>query len=316
MRIVIDIDGTICETKKHGQTYEDLRVNPGAVKKIRQLKKDGHYIILHSARHMKSTNGNVKLVVKKIGPVTEKWLNKNGIVYDEIHFGKPYNQVLIDDRAFVFEGWPGFKPENFDHESLNIVINCVSWKPAALQNLAVWSKGLLKELVSVRKRNLIFIIPYKQTDLAAVLKKTLGKTVQVIFCPSKIRGEIEQIFLARYLIDNFQRLLIFTAAITFKSKFLEYAEDNLEGIIGVSSQQKTPKHFVINDFWGYAGKILSKNKAKSLPVAGLFYFNNGRDFISCATAAIRNKNEWVGETCNYLIERGQKVKTADVTNFY
>ena len=123
MRICIDLDGVICQLKKEGQTYDQLDPVPGAVEKLKQLKAAGHYIIIQTARHMKTCEGNVGLVQARIGYITLNWLEKNEVPYDEIYFGKPWAQIYIDDNAFRFENWnaingdgsnfPRYKEEQF-----------------------------------------------------------------------------------------------------------------------------------------------------------------------------------------------------------
>lgn len=105
MRICIDLDGVIAALKKPGQTYDECEVIPGARHKLRSLKDNGHYIIIYSARHMKTCDSNVGRVMAKIAKPTLEWLERNDIVYDEIHFGKPWADVYIDDNAFRFTGW-------------------------------------------------------------------------------------------------------------------------------------------------------------------------------------------------------------------
>ena len=105
MRICIDLDGVIAELKKDGESYEDVKPVKGAVEKIRKLKKNGHYIIIYTARHMKTCNGNVSKIVAKIGKITLDWLEKYQVPYDEIVFGKPWADVYIDDNGFRFKSW-------------------------------------------------------------------------------------------------------------------------------------------------------------------------------------------------------------------
>jgi capsule biosynthesis phosphatase len=105
MRICIDLDGVICRLREPGQHYADLQPVPGAVDKMRQLKAAGHYLIICTARHMKTCQGNVGQVVARQGAVTLEWLKRHGIEYDELHFGKPHAQVYIDDNAMRFESW-------------------------------------------------------------------------------------------------------------------------------------------------------------------------------------------------------------------
>jgi len=105
LRICIDLDGVLCRLREPGQTYAELQPVPGAVEKIRALKAAGHYIILATARHMKTCEGNVGMVVARQGAVTLDWLSRHQVPYDEIHFCKPHAQVYIDDNAVRFESW-------------------------------------------------------------------------------------------------------------------------------------------------------------------------------------------------------------------
>lgn len=104
-RICIDLDGVIAAHRRDGETYADVAVIPGAVEKLTELKAAGHYLILHTARHMKTCAGNVGLVTARIGPITLDWLKRHGVPYDEIHFGKPWAHYYIDDNAVRFASW-------------------------------------------------------------------------------------------------------------------------------------------------------------------------------------------------------------------
>jgi capsule biosynthesis phosphatase len=105
MRIVIDLDGTICPIRRPEQSYADLEPYPGAVERIRELKAAGHYIIIATARNMATCQSNVGLLMKNIGRITLDWLERHGIEYDEIYFGKPNADLYIDDRALQFVNW-------------------------------------------------------------------------------------------------------------------------------------------------------------------------------------------------------------------
>lgn len=105
MRICIDLDGTICETRKNKETYLDVKPKKNALKVITNLKQDGHEIIIYTARHMKTCNNNVGKVMAKQGYNLFKWLEKYNIPYDEIWFGKPLADLYIDDKAEKFKSW-------------------------------------------------------------------------------------------------------------------------------------------------------------------------------------------------------------------
>ena len=104
-RVCIDLDGVICTLKQPHETYADVQLMEGAAEKIKSLRDSGHYIIIQTARHMKTCNGNVGQVVTRVGAITLKWLADNNVVYDEIYFGKPWAQIYIDDNALRFKDW-------------------------------------------------------------------------------------------------------------------------------------------------------------------------------------------------------------------
>lgn len=116
MRIAIDLDGTICPIKQPDQSYADLEPLPGAVERIRELHAAGHYIIILTARNMATRQGNLGQVMKNIGKLTLDWLDKFGVEYDEIYFGKPNAEIYIDDRALRFESWDRITNELLDQE--------------------------------------------------------------------------------------------------------------------------------------------------------------------------------------------------------
>jgi capsule biosynthesis phosphatase len=105
MRICIDIDGVICKLKRENELYQDLMPIDGSVERITQLRESGHYIILYTARRMKTHNANIAKVIADIGKITLDWLERHNIPYDEIIFGKPWADVYIDDNAFRFQNW-------------------------------------------------------------------------------------------------------------------------------------------------------------------------------------------------------------------
>lgn len=112
LRICIDLDGTICDIRQEGQTYAEVKVKPGAAECIRALRQAGHTIVIQTARNMGSTGHNVGKALKNVGKITFDWLERNGIEYDEIFFGKPNADVMIDDRAFRFaDNWTDITEE-------------------------------------------------------------------------------------------------------------------------------------------------------------------------------------------------------------
>jgi capsule biosynthesis phosphatase len=103
--ICVDLDGVIAKLRTEGQSYSDVLPVDGAVAKLNSLKLSGNKIIIYTARHMKTTEANVGLVMAKMGKITLDWLQKYNVPYDEIYFGKPWADIYIDDNAYRFESW-------------------------------------------------------------------------------------------------------------------------------------------------------------------------------------------------------------------
>jgi capsule biosynthesis phosphatase len=114
VRICIDLDGVVCKLRQPGQDYADLEPVDGAPEALRALRAAGHVVILSTARHMKTCEGNVGLVVARLGKITLDWLDRYEIEFDEIHFGKPHADVYIDDNALRFESWASIAPDGSD----------------------------------------------------------------------------------------------------------------------------------------------------------------------------------------------------------
>ncbi|SFB99525.1 capsule biosynthesis phosphatase [Flexibacter flexilis DSM 6793] len=105
MRIVIDLDGTLCPIRQKHEKYAELPPLPHAVERMKELKAQGHYLIISTARNMATCEANVGKVMKNVGKITLEWLDKHDIPYDEIFFGKPNAELYIDDRALRFHSW-------------------------------------------------------------------------------------------------------------------------------------------------------------------------------------------------------------------
>tara|TARA_B110000444_G_C18804948_1_gene579445 strand:+ start:1028 stop:1402 length:375 start_codon:yes stop_codon:yes gene_type:complete len=118
MRICLDLDGVICQLKKSGESYSDLKPVPGAVEKIKKLKSSGNYIIIFTARRMKTHSSNKGKLLKDIGKITLDWLEDNKIIYDEIYFGKPWAHIYIDDNGYRFNNW-----DDISHDCLTLPAN-------------------------------------------------------------------------------------------------------------------------------------------------------------------------------------------------
>ena len=84
LRIAIDLDDTINYAKKLGEKYNDEALQEDVIGVLHRWKKQGHYIIIHTARHMNTCDGNLGKVLARQGLTTLQWLKDNDVPYDEI----------------------------------------------------------------------------------------------------------------------------------------------------------------------------------------------------------------------------------------
>jgi capsule biosynthesis phosphatase len=97
--ICFDIDNTLFTYPTVPNDYTTVKPIHKMINLLKKLKKDGNYIILHTARRMKTHNNNIGKIIKDVGVITINTLNKYEIEYDELIFGKPYADIYIDDKS-------------------------------------------------------------------------------------------------------------------------------------------------------------------------------------------------------------------------
>lgn len=117
LKLIIDIDGTLCPLKGLNEKYEDLIPYHNIIEKIKYYKKNGATIVLFTSRNMNSFNGNIGLINANTAKILLKWLEKWDIPYDEIIYGKPwpgYKGFYIDDRAIRPKEFLKLTPEELE----------------------------------------------------------------------------------------------------------------------------------------------------------------------------------------------------------
>jgi len=98
-KFCFDLDNTLVTYPKVNGDYTTVEPIQRNIDFLNHLKSQGHYVIIHTARRMKTHNGNVSKVIKDIGKITFDTLDKFNIQYDELCFGKPHADFYIDDLA-------------------------------------------------------------------------------------------------------------------------------------------------------------------------------------------------------------------------
>lgn len=95
---IFDLDNTICKTKKN--FYLKSKPKKDIIKKINQIKKNGHTVKVFTSRYMGRNNENRAYVKKKFYYKTFKQLKNWGLQFDELLMGKPSYDYFIDDKSY------------------------------------------------------------------------------------------------------------------------------------------------------------------------------------------------------------------------
>lgn len=104
-RLVIDLDGTICEQTAGGAAYWKARPKQDVIDTVNSYYNSGWYVTVHTARGMRSCNGDIRLVKALYEEKTHKWLVDHGVHYHQLIMGKPAGDRYVDDR--------GVRPDEF-----------------------------------------------------------------------------------------------------------------------------------------------------------------------------------------------------------
>ncbi len=333
MRIVFDLDGVICELKRPSESYADVIPKNDVIEKMRELKEDGHYLIIYTGRHMRTCNGDVPKVIEKIGKITEDWLKKWKVPYDELIFGKPYADIYIDDLGIEFS-----TKDKLDKkiQSLQpyIVIPMAGhgkrFKDAGIlkpkfmievenKTLFDWSLNSLPIEIS---KKLIFVCleeHEKEFNVSKFIKNIMGKkyskiNYELIYLEKTTGGQVETVLHAKQLIYHENPLIIYNIDTHFvstrlKSKIITLKNQNIDGILGCFTSNDRNLSFIELNEKGLVKKVKEKEKISNLASTGLYVFSNGRQFIDTAEVMIKNnikvKDEFfVSEIYNILLKLG------------
>ena len=344
MRIVIDLDGVICELKKPNETYLDVNPNQGVISKMREWKEDGHYLIIYTGRHMRTCNGNVAEVIKKIGPVTSEWLKKWDVPYDEIHYGKPYGDIYIDDLAITFSSKKQLEKKMEEIKPIFVIPMAGKgqrfkdediFKPKFLietkgRTLFEWS---LESLPLDIARKIIFICLQEHEEKYNVkdfIKKIMEKkfsrlNYQIIFLDKTTEGQVETVLYAKQHINNDASLIIYNIDTYFlsthlRSKLLTIKNTNIDGLLGAFNSNDRKLSFIELDSDEFVKRTKEKELISDIASTGLYIFSKGKDFVEAAEFMLSNNlstnNEYyVSELYNILIKQGKKFVIDLADNF-
>jgi len=217
---------------------------------------------------MRTCNGDVSKVIEKIGKITEDWLEKWKVPYDELIFGKPHADIYIDDLGIEFS-----TKDKLDKkiESLQpyIVIPMAghgkSFKDAGIsqpkfmievqnKTLFEWSLDSLQVEIS---RYIFFICLEEHVKEFSVSKfiKNIKKekypkiNYELFYLEKTTRGQVETVLHAKLLIYSENPLIIYYIDTHFistrlKSKILTLKNQNIDGLLGCFTSDDENLSFV------------------------------------------------------------------------
>jgi len=96
-RFVFDLDNTLVTHPIVPGDYTSCKPIKRNIEYAQLLKKQGHYIIIATARRMRTHRGSVGRIIHDVGEITLNQIKQFDIPHDEIHFGKPWGHFYIDD---------------------------------------------------------------------------------------------------------------------------------------------------------------------------------------------------------------------------
>lgn len=99
-KLIVDLDGTI--TQADTNDYANVSPDLAVIKQLNHYKELGYTITIHTARNMRTFEGNVGKINIHTLPIISAWLEKHEVPFDEIIVGKPWcghEGFYIDDRS-------------------------------------------------------------------------------------------------------------------------------------------------------------------------------------------------------------------------
>lgn len=342
MRIVVDLDGVICSLKNPDELYSDVKPNMDLLQLMREWKEYGHVIIIYTARHMRTCDGNVNEVINRIGKTTEDWLRKWNVPYDELCYGKPYADIYIDDLAITFHSAVAVKSK-IESMKANVVIPMAGegkrFKDVGFEHpkymIQVKGKTLfewsLDSLPLDLAKRIIFVCldeHEKRYHLSNFIREVFERrfpklNYKIVFIPKITRGQVETAFYCKDYINNDEPLVIYNIDTHFRStrlnsRLLTVQNQNIDGILGAHKSKDPKLSFIELDENGFVKRTKEKQPISDLASTGLYIFTKGKDFVNAAEVMIKNdiktKNEFfVSEIYNILIKKNKRF-TVDIAD--
>ncbi len=343
MRICVDLDGTLCEFKAVTGDYSTVRPLPFAAETIRSWRADGHYVIINTARHMKTTSGNVGLVVARQAKTLFDWLDRHGIEYDELTFGKPHADLYIDDNAMRFDGnWQSLaasgrwsRPSVERAGKINIIVTMAGAGSRFRQAGHTLCKPLIPAFGEPMYRHAVRSLPLQLAEklVFIILDDEFAEHLQgdienefrafdpiVLRIPSLTRGQAETMLAADTAISFNLPLLVHNADSAFVCQGFEDLYLTVDGGIHVFRSSQDRWSYARSDERGRVVEVREKVVISEQASTGTYYFRSSVQAFDLARAAVANNETERGEfyiapLFNRMIEAQQNIRTIPVEAF-
>lgn len=190
-RFCFDLDNTLVSYPEIAGDYDTVLPIEKIINLVRYLYQTGHYIIIYTARRMRTHGGDIEKVKKDIEDVTIKKLNEFNIPYHELIFGKPYADFYIDDLAINafddIEKQTGFymlHTEPRSHNKLTVGNDTIEKFSKDISGEKYYYQNIPDHIKSLYPK----IIEYKDSSL--VIEKINGMPLSYLYISKNLKKSV------------------------------------------------------------------------------------------------------------------------------
>jgi capsule biosynthesis phosphatase len=341
VRICLDVDGTLCELKSLRDDYAAVRPLPHAAESIRQLRAAGHYIILATARHMKTCGANVGLVVARQGQTLIEWLHRHGIEYDELWFGKPYADLYLDDNAMVFPGnWHAIGEHDLLRRAgaahkMNLVLTMAGAGSRFSQAGYELPKPLIPAFGEPMYRHAVRSLPLEQAATLIVLiprgphASRLRRDIEEVFrahgpivveVERLTKGQAETVLYAQHHLAFHLPTLVHNADSAFEMRSFVELPTSADGALLLFRGTGRKWSYAAMNAEGHVSRVTEKEPISVYASTGTYYFRSTVQLFELIEGAMRqnetvNGEYYLGPLYNRMIDEGYCIRGAEVERF-
>ena len=176
----------------------------------------------------------------------------------------------------------------------------------------------LKSIDKISHSELIFIALKKDEErfnVSKVLRDYFGNDINIVIIDNVTEGQLCTVLKAKELINTHEDILILSADTYVKSNIgsdIESKPRDCYGIISVTNMPGSRWSFVKTDDKGIVTEVAEKKRISDCVSTGIYYFSDGKLFVSEAEQMIINQEKTKGEyyiipLYQKYVEKGRKV---------